>query len=176
MQLGEDPMKFKILTIAALTLAVSAFAHAQSDPFLFGLRAKLPSTEKLKDPRIATLFEVWRGADGSTQSNGYLEMGFRMANSTNDFVLTVRKVAQISDAEGALLFRGQGIIKNVTLNTSREVYVEWYGRDRRKQNSPNPLPSDAFAIRMWKPGTDFDVSSRWEFPGFHQVEIYRPNI
>lgn len=168
-------MKFKILTISALTLVVSAFAHAQSDPFLFGLRAKLPSTETMRDPRIATLFEVWRGVEGNLLSNGYLEMGFRMANSSNDFVLTVRSVAQMSDADGALLYRGQGILKNVTLNTSREVYAEWYGRDRRKQNSGPNDPPDAFAIRMWKPGTDFNLSSRWEFPRFHQVEIYRPN-
>ena len=48
-------MKFKLLTVTALTLAVSAFAHAQTDPFLFGLRANLPNTEKLRDVRIATL-------------------------------------------------------------------------------------------------------------------------
>ncbi len=176
MQLGEDLMKFKILTISALTLAVSAFANAQTDPFLFGLRAPLPSTEKLRDVRIATLFEVWKNADGILQSNGYLEMGFRLPNNTNGFVLNVRNVAQMSDNGGALLYRGKGTIKNTTTNTSRECYVEWYGIDRRKQNSPNALPSDAFAIHFWMPGTDLDVTSRWEFERFHQVEIYRPNI
>lgn len=168
-------MKIKLLTLSALLLSVSALSHAQTDPFLFGLRAKLPSTENLKDPRIATLFEVWKNPQGVLQSNGYLEMGFRMAGSTNDFVLTVRSVAQMSDAEGVLLFRGQGILRNNTLNQKKEVYVEWYGRDRRKQNSGPNDPSDAFAIHFWKPGTDLNVSSRWEFPGFHQVEIYRPN-
>ena len=77
-------MKFKLLTLTALTLAVSAFAHAQTDPYLFGLRAKLPSTEKLKDPRIATLFEVWKNAEGVLQSNGYLEMGFHFPTSTTE--------------------------------------------------------------------------------------------
>ena len=168
-------MKFKILTLTALTLAVSAIATAQTDPFLFGLRAKLPSTEKLRDPRIATLFEVWHGTDNLLQSNGYLEMGFRFPTSTNNFVLNVRSVAQMSDANGALLLRGKGILRNTSENTSREVYVEWYGIDRRKQNSGTDAPNDAFAIHFWIPGTSLDVSSRWEFPGFHQVEIYRPN-
>ena len=63
-------MKFKLLTLAALTIGVSAFANAQTDPFLFGLRAKLPSTEKLKDPRIATLFEVWKNAEGEFEFAG----------------------------------------------------------------------------------------------------------
>lgn len=167
-------MKFKLLTLAALTLAVSAFAHAQTDPYLFGLRAKLPSTEKLKDPRIATLFEVWKNAEGVLQSNGYLEMGFHFPTSTTEFVLNVRSVARMSDEHGVLLFQGKGTLTNTHEHTSRDVYAEWYGMDRRKMDSgPHDLP-DVFAIHFWMPGTDLNVSSRWEFPGFHQVEIYRP--
>jgi hypothetical protein len=168
-------MKMKLLTIAVLTLAVTSFATAQTDPFLFGLRAKLPNTEKLRDVRIATLFEVWHDATGHLQSNGYLEMGFKRTGSTNDFVLNVRSVAQMSDANGALLLRGRGQLRNVTEHTSKDVYVEWYGVDRRKQNSGPGDHRDAFAIRFWVPNTDLDVASRWEFPEFHQVEIYRPN-
>ena len=168
-------MKFKLLAISALTLAVSAFANAQTDPFLFGLRAKLPSTEKLRDPQIATLFEVWYNADHVLQSNGYLEMGFKFPTSTHNMVLNVRSVAQMSDASGALLYRGKGSLRDATTNTSRDCYVEWYGIDRRKQNSVGDA-KDAFAIHFWMPGTDLDVSSRWEFAGFHQVEIYRPNL
>ena len=168
-------MKFKLLTLAALTIGVSAFANAQTDPFLFGLRAKLPSTEKLKDPRIATLFEVWKNAEGVLQSNGYLEMGFHFPTSTHNMVLNVHSVAQMSDANGALLFRGKGQLRDATTNTSRDCYVEWYGIDRRKQNQPEDGPSDVFAIHFWIPETDLNVSSHWEFHGFHQVEIYRPN-
>jgi hypothetical protein len=168
-------MKIKLLTISALTLAVSALGHAQTDPFLFGLRAKLPSTERLKDPRIATLFEVWKDANGVLQSNGYLEMGFHFPTSTHTMVLNVRSVAQMSDASGALLYRGKGQLRDTTANTSRDCYVEWYGIDRRKQNQTGDGPNDAFAIHFWMPGTELEVSSRWEFPGFHQVEIYRPN-
>ena len=169
-------MKFKLLTITALTLAVSAFAHAQTDPYLFGLRANLPSTEKLRDPQIATLFEVWNNADHILQSNGYLEMGFKFPTSTDSFSLRVGSVAQMSDANGTLLFRGKGQLRNVTKNTSRDCYVEWYGIDRIKQNQITSEHSDAFAIHFWMPGTDLDVASRWEYRGFHQVEIYRPNI
>jgi hypothetical protein len=169
-------MKIKLLTLTALTLAVTALANAQTDPFLFGLRAKLPSTEKLRDPRIATLFEVWNDTAGHLQSNGYLEMGFKFPTSTNSMVLNVHSVAQMSDASGALLFRGKGQLRNVTLNTSRDCYVEWYGMDRRKVNSGPGDKPDVFAIHFWMPGTDLDVASRWEFPGFHQVEIYRPGI
>jgi len=168
-------MKFKFLAISALTLALSTLAHAQTDPFLFGLRAKLPNTERLRDPRIATLFEVWKNAEGALQSNGYLEMGFHLGTSNDNMVLNVRSVAQMSDANGALLFRGKGQLRDTTTNTSKDVYVEWYGVDRRKQNQTGDGPNDAFAIHFWVPGTDLNVTSRWEFPGFHQVEIYRPN-
>ena len=169
-------MKFKLLIIAALTLAVSAFAQAQTDPFLFGLRAKLPSTEKLRDPRIATLFEVWNNADHVLQSNGYLEMGFMFPTSTVQYVLNVHSVAQMSDSNGALLFRGKGTLTNTHEHTSRDVYVEWYGIDRIKQNQTNTTQSDTFAIHFWIPNTDLNVSAHWEFRGFHQVEIYRPNL
>ncbi len=167
-------MKFKLLTLAALTLAVSAFAHAQTDPYLFGLRAKLPSTEKLKDPRISTLFEVWKNADGILLSNGYLEMVFHTATSTSDYVLVVRSVARMSDVNGVLLFQGKGTLTNTHEHTSHEVYAEWYGMDRRKMDSGPLDPPDVFGIHFWRPDTDLNVSARWEFPGFHQVEIYRP--
>ena len=168
-------MKFKILTISALTLAISAFSHAQTDPYLFGLRASLPSTEKIRDPRIATLFEVWRGTDNVLNSNGYLEMGFKFPTNHNTYVLTVRSVAQMSDANGVLIFRGKGQLANTTEHTSRDCYVEWYGIDRIKQNQQSSEHSDVFAIHFWMPGTTLDVSSHWEYRGFHQVEIYRPN-
>ena len=169
-------MKFKLLTLAALTFVATAISHAQTDPFLFGLRASLPSTEKLKDPRIATLFEVWKDANGALQSNGYLEMGFHFPTSTHNMVLNVHSVAQMSDSNGVLLYRGKGQLRDATANTSRDVYVEWYGVDRIKQNQITSEHSDAFAIHFWMPGTDLDVASHWEFRGFHQVEIYRPNI
>lgn len=166
-------MKFKFLALTAFSFAASAFSVAQTDPYIFGLRGELPATEKMNHVRIATLESAWTDARGIVQSAGFFEMGFTMGANPTNFVLTVGKIAQYSDANGALLFRGNGILKNTTNNTSTEVYIEYYGIDRRKQNTTTDA-RDAFAIHIWRPNTDLNITSRWEFANFHQVEIYRP--
>ena len=125
---------------------------------------------------MATLFEGWKDAHNVLQSNGYLEMGFNAGTTTTGYVLTMHKIAEMSDANGALLYRGGGSLRNTATNSSVDVYVEYYGMDRRKQNSGTADKPDVFAIHIWRPNTDLNISSRWEFERFHQVEIYRPNI
>lgn len=167
-------MNIKFLTLSTFAFALTGATLAQTDPYLFGLRAELPATEKMSHVRIATLFEVWKDTHNTLQSNGYFEMGFTAGTNPRNYVLTVQKIAQMSDQNGVLLYRGGGVLKNTSTNTSTEVYVEYYGMDRRKAGSGAGDKPDVFAIHIWRPNTDIDIASRWEFPGFHQVEIYRP--
>ena len=169
-------MKLKLLALSTIAFAFAAIGHAQSDPYLVGLRASLPSTDTIHDAKIATLFEVWKDAHGVLQSNGYLEMGFK-TSATASFVLTVHSpIATFNDNAGVPFIQAKGSLKNVTSGESTDVYVEWYMADNRKENSGTTAKNDVFAIHFWKPNTTLNFSSHWEFTGFHSVEVYHPSI